>query len=262
MPVTDSAQSTIANLSARIASLEDVITRQNQQIRGLAGSSGAQGLTSSVTVESVMATAAYGSASSPSDASGSEQSSGATSGNSNIPVVTSAYKNNRGGGHAHDHGAAPNSEDEECALSHYDYDVQRAAVALAQLSLAPADEYVGSGTIPYALNKVRVSLHNYHLTCLNLLISSVTLFAQGSRLPAPQTPRRSASHSSLEAILCLDRSNNSSPAFPRARSSMPSWTDILPNVTGNSGFLRAGSVNHASTCGSISPFVVPGHHVT
>ncbi|KAL1938920.1 hypothetical protein VTO73DRAFT_11073 [Trametes versicolor] len=154
VPVIDSAQSTIANLSARIASLEDVINRQNQQIRGLAGSSGAQGLTASVTVESVMASAAYASASSPSDASGSEQSSGATSGNSNAPVVTSAYKNNRGGGHAHDNCTAPNSEDEECALSHYDYDVQRAAVALAQLSLAPADEYVGSGTIPYALNKL------------------------------------------------------------------------------------------------------------
>ncbi|KAH9852904.1 hypothetical protein C2E23DRAFT_824099 [Lenzites betulinus] len=144
---TDSAQSTISALSARIASLEEIINRQNSQIKGLADTGGTTGVD---TVVSVMSSAAYAAAPSPSDAS-SSSSDVCIPGSA--PEITSAYKKNRGGGHAHDHGNS-SSDDEECALSHYDYDIQCAAVALAQLSLAPEDEFIGSGTIPYALNKL------------------------------------------------------------------------------------------------------------
>ncbi|KAI0670229.1 hypothetical protein C8Q78DRAFT_1090356 [Trametes maxima] len=126
--VAESTQSTIATLSARIAALEEVISRQSVQIRQYAGSgdspSGTEASPNAVTVESLVA-----------------------SGSASVKDGSSASGSSPG----HDDSG---TEEEECALSRYDYDVQRAAVALAQLSLAPQDEYIGSGTIPYALNKL------------------------------------------------------------------------------------------------------------
>ncbi|KAI0830223.1 hypothetical protein BC628DRAFT_1408371 [Trametes gibbosa] len=145
---TDPAQSTISALSARIASLEEIITRQNSQIKGLAGSAAGSSGVGTDTVESILSSAAYAAASSPSDASSSSQDV-CTPGSG--PEMSNTYLNNRGVGQVHD---PSSSDDEECALSHYDYDIQCAAVALAQLSLAPEDEFIGSGTIPYALNKL------------------------------------------------------------------------------------------------------------
>ncbi|KAI0369245.1 hypothetical protein BV20DRAFT_968105 [Pilatotrama ljubarskyi] len=149
----ESAQSTIAALSARISALEDVISRQNMQIRGLAdsndGSLKAQGSSSAVTVESVVRSSAYAAASSPSDASSERSSSGSGSKNGRTDSSSTSHSSPITG-------CVPNgsTEDEDCALSHYDYDVQSAAVALAQLSLAHDSEFVGAGTIPYALHKL------------------------------------------------------------------------------------------------------------
>ena len=160
IPVSESAQSTIAALSARIAALEEVISKQNVQIRdtsgngnspGTYGPSGAQGSSSSVTVESLLASGAVASATSPSGSTTSERSSGSKSSRKD-GSSTSASSPENGCSQP-----CSSTDDEECALSHYDYDVQRAAVALAQLSLAPQDEYIGMGTIPYALHKVRTS---------------------------------------------------------------------------------------------------------
>ncbi|OSC99996.1 hypothetical protein PYCCODRAFT_1453475 [Trametes coccinea BRFM310] len=153
--VPESAQSTIAALSARIAALEDVISRQNVQIQGTVGkglfdtASGAEGSSSSVTVEALVASGAVAAATSPSDSTSSDRSSSATGGKNSGKNGSSTSPSS--------HGCSPNGsaiEEEEGSLSHYDYDVQRAAVALAQLSLAPQDEYIGMGTIPYALNKL------------------------------------------------------------------------------------------------------------
>ncbi|KAI0659660.1 hypothetical protein C8Q70DRAFT_915208 [Cubamyces menziesii] len=157
IPVSESAQSTIAALSARIAALEEVISKQNVQIRdtsgngnspGTYGPSGAQGSSSSVTVESLLASGAVASATSPSGSTTSERSSGSKSSRKD-GSSTSASSPENGCSQP-----CSSTDDEECALSHYDYDVQRAAVALAQLSLAPQDEYIGMGTIPYALHKL------------------------------------------------------------------------------------------------------------
>ncbi|EKM52703.1 uncharacterized protein PHACADRAFT_261296 [Phanerochaete carnosa HHB-10118-sp] len=46
------------------------------------------------------------------------------------------------------------NEDEDAPPALIDYDVQRAAVALAQLSLAPRTEYVGNGTVLCAIHKL------------------------------------------------------------------------------------------------------------
>ncbi|KAI0776760.1 hypothetical protein BD413DRAFT_610348 [Trametes elegans] len=148
--VPEAAHSTIAALSARIAALEEVISRQSVQIRDYAGTDGsppAQGTPpTAVTVASLLASQE---GSSPSDASSSDRS-------------TKASRSSGAGTSSTASTSSPEcvktdssvDEDEECALSHYDYDVQSAAVALAQLSLAPQDEYIGTGTIPYALHKL------------------------------------------------------------------------------------------------------------
>ncbi|KAI0354319.1 hypothetical protein OH77DRAFT_1405549 [Trametes cingulata] len=150
----ESAHSTIAALSARIAALEDVISRQNLQIRGLAepanGSPKAQGASSTVTVETVVKSSAYAAASSPSDSASSDRSSSG-SGSKNGRADGSSTSHSSPGASCVPNG---NAEEEDCALSRYDYDVQSAAVALAQLSLAHDSEFVGAGTIPYALHKL------------------------------------------------------------------------------------------------------------
>lgn len=58
-------------------------------------------------------------------------------------------------------------ENEDGPRALIDYDVQVAAVALAQLSLAPRTEYVGSGTVLCAIHKVSPSTVFFHARVLN-----------------------------------------------------------------------------------------------
>ena len=60
---------------------------------------------------------------------------------------------------------SPSERSDSAELSHFDFDVQLAAVKIAQLSLAPSTEYIGGGTLLCALHKVRVWL----LLCFHLL---------------------------------------------------------------------------------------------
>ncbi|KAI8990423.1 hypothetical protein BD414DRAFT_521660 [Trametes punicea] len=157
--VPEAAQSTIATLSARIATLEEVISQQNVHIRGVHGNKelrvgaalGAESL-SSITIESLLSSGGVAGASSPSESTSSDKSltrtgakASANDGSSTAASTPSQGLSSKNSMHG---------EEEEGSLSHYDYDVQRVAVALAQLSLAPQDEYIGMGTIPHALSKL------------------------------------------------------------------------------------------------------------
>lgn len=110
------ATATIDALSARIAALEQTLLQHAQQNQQLqdAGQTTSNSNTSS------------------------ESGSGSTPGSPNTNAEISAP-------------AAP-SEDGPRSL--IDYNVQLAAVALAQLSLAPRTEYVGNGTVLCAIHKV------------------------------------------------------------------------------------------------------------
>ncbi|KAH9852903.1 hypothetical protein C2E23DRAFT_729689 [Lenzites betulinus] len=56
--------------------------------------------------------------------------------------------------HADTPHANATSDGGECALSLFDHEIQVAAIAMAQMSLAPRDEYVGGGTVLCALNRL------------------------------------------------------------------------------------------------------------
>ncbi len=120
----NAADATIETLSARIATLEKALleqSRQDTQNEWNKASSVSSGLSPESSADS--------SAESP------------PSDNCGGPETTVNAAN-----------SASNGEDGPRAL--LDFDVQVAAVALAQLSLAPRTEYIGAGSVICALHKV------------------------------------------------------------------------------------------------------------
>ncbi|KAI0776759.1 hypothetical protein BD413DRAFT_645466 [Trametes elegans] len=136
------SQSTIAALSSRIAVLEQTILRQNLLHGNPISSAGS--------APADTPAASTGSASSlqpfacpaPGDAaSHTFKTAPATAVNKEECPTLTCLQPNTG------------VDSDGCGLSHVDYDVQLAAIAMAHMSLAPQDEYIGGGTVLTALHK-------------------------------------------------------------------------------------------------------------
>ncbi|OCH90853.1 hypothetical protein OBBRIDRAFT_887380 [Obba rivulosa] len=128
---TDAAHDTIQALSARIAALEQTISRQNNALKEQAANLGSSSASSADYPDTEAA-----------------ESSGAAS--RRLSLDLSAFEGMPSGSGTS--GSTPVTEESPRAL--IDFDVQVAAVALAQLSLAPRTEYVGCGTILCALHRL------------------------------------------------------------------------------------------------------------
>ncbi|KAI0712762.1 hypothetical protein C8T65DRAFT_574527 [Cerioporus squamosus] len=121
-----SHQSTIAALSARIAVLEQTILRQNALAQSTSSGeeSGGESANADVTEKLQVFPESFGT--NNGDSSTSESPENNTSGQ---PL-------------------------DSAELSRYDFDVQLAAIKMAQMSLAPSNEYVGGGTVICAIHKL------------------------------------------------------------------------------------------------------------
>ncbi|KAI0742832.1 hypothetical protein C8Q80DRAFT_1259211 [Daedaleopsis nitida] len=127
------SQSTIATLSARIAALEEALLRQNIPVP--TGGTGARLETPRLE---------------PTDRSANDSSPAyiTTSLDDLPPEPESSPDCGR------PRERSPSERSDSAELSHYDFEVQLAAVKMAQLSLAPSNEYVGGGTVICALHRM------------------------------------------------------------------------------------------------------------
>ncbi|KAI0632947.1 hypothetical protein C8Q77DRAFT_857003 [Trametes polyzona] len=145
----EGAGSTIATLSARIAALEQALLRQSTRAPDNANSS----RHTSPQTESHPSPAHslnYGPATAPSPSTVSASYSASSPEQGDEMTNTAAAIEPFVERPAPD----PRDADGDCALSLFDFEVQQAAISMAQMSLAPQDEYVGGGTILCALHKL------------------------------------------------------------------------------------------------------------
>ncbi|KAI0830224.1 hypothetical protein BC628DRAFT_1313978 [Trametes gibbosa] len=140
--------STIAALSSRIAVLEQTLLRQNlQHERSADCTAGAQ-----PPISSVLESATTVSPSETPAVSGTTISPNTQTQRVSTPHTAQLVENSTVSTDSPHDSTASNSG--ECALSLFDHDLQRAAIAMAQMSLAPRDEYVGGGTVLCALHRL------------------------------------------------------------------------------------------------------------
>ena len=119
-------QSTIAALSARIAALEQTILRQNALVQGAANTAASGTCANTDATEQFMR---------------------------EFGLVGDAGSSSAQGDDLTGSGCCP-PPDDSAELSRYDFEVQLAAIKMAQMSLAPQNEYIGGGTILCAIHKV------------------------------------------------------------------------------------------------------------